>query len=171
MYFFNALFTDLPEYQLDRLQQVQNHAARVVLNATYEHRSVDLLKTPHWLPIRARVMFKVFMIVFHVHQETSPSYIQSMFKRVQPKQYRLRSASTNQVQFEVPRNRTKMADRSLAVVGSRWWNNLQLDLKTVNTENMFGKRLKPFLFQIFYDRKEASLIFCHFPYLAPMKVL
>jgi len=64
-----------------------------------------------------------------------------------------------------------MADRSLAVVGSRWWNNLPLDLKTVNTENMFGKRLKPFLFQIFYDRKEASLIFCHFPCLAPMKVL
>jgi len=91
------------------------------------------------------------MLVFRVHQGTALSFIQSMFKRVQPKQYGLRSASSNEVQFEVPRNLTKMADRSLAVVGSRWWNNLPLDLKTVNTENMFGKRLKTFLFQRFYD--------------------
>jgi len=94
----------------------------------------------------------IYMLYIHTcTQGTASSYIQSMFKRVQSKQYRLRSTSTKEVQFEVPRNRTKMANRSLAVVGSRWWNNLPLDLKTVNTENMFGKRLKTFLFQKFYD--------------------
>ena len=78
--FCNGLFADIPAYQLDKLQKVQNQAARVVLNATYDQNSNDLLKQLHWLPVRARIMFKVLVIVFRVVQGTAPSYLRDMLK-------------------------------------------------------------------------------------------
>ena len=146
--FCNALFADLPAYQLDRLQRVQNHAARVVMNATYEERSIDLLKALHWLPIRARIMFKILVLVFRVHQGYAPLYIQSLFKR-NTKCYRLRS--TSDIQFEIPKTRIKIADRSIAIVGPKWWNGLPLNLKTAKNENVFRKNLKTYLFQRFFE--------------------
>ena len=81
--FCNGLFTDIPAYQLDKLQRVQNRAARLVTTATYAQHSSDILKQLHWLPFRTRIMFKVLVIVFWVVNGTAPSYLRDMFTRVQ----------------------------------------------------------------------------------------
>ena len=69
----------------------------------YSHSSVTNTK-------RARVMFKILVIIFRIVQGTAPMYLASMFKRVQG-QYGLRSS--DEILFVVPRTRTRMADRSI----------------------------------------------------------
>jgi hypothetical protein len=49
--FCNGLFADIPAYQLDKLQRVQNYAARIVTGAAYYQSSAEILKSLHWLPI------------------------------------------------------------------------------------------------------------------------
>ena len=81
--FCNGLFSDFPAYQIDRLQKVQNQAARIVSNSSPDQPSTDILKSLHWLPVRARVLFKILVTVFRIVQGTAPTYLGSMFKRVQ----------------------------------------------------------------------------------------
>ena len=47
-----------------RLQNVQNHAAKVVFcNCRHEHVR-PLLKALHWLPVKERILFKIATFVF-----------------------------------------------------------------------------------------------------------
>lgn len=145
--FCNGLFTDLPAYQIQKLQRTQNHAARVVLNASFDQPSTELLKQLHWLPVKARIMYKVLVMVFRVVHGYAPGYLQEMFVPANSR-YRLRSQSD--CNLVIPRRRTKMADRSLAVVGPKWWNNLPSHLKIIDNEGCFRSRLKTHLFNLFH---------------------
>lgn len=63
----------------------------------------------------------------------------------------LRSAADDTyTQFVVPRCRTRLADRSISVMGPKWWNALPKDLKCIASEIAFRKRLKAHLFEQFY---------------------
>ena len=76
--FCNGLFSDIPAYQIDRLQKVQNQAARIVTNSSYDQPSTEILRSLHWLSsVRARVMFKILVIVFRIVQGTAPTYVQT----------------------------------------------------------------------------------------------
>ncbi|XP_060604350.1 uncharacterized protein LOC132757163 [Ruditapes philippinarum] len=140
---------EIPVYQIDRLQRLQNQAARVVMNV-YDQPSADLRKSLHGLPVKARIMFKVILIVFRVIQGTAPTYLLTLFNCVRRK-YSLRSAADDTCsQFVVPRRRTRLGDRSISVMGPKWWNALPKDLKCIASEIAFRKRLKAHLFEQFY---------------------
>jgi len=47
----NALYKNLPQYQIQKLQKLQNFAAKVVLNKSiYDHVTPCLMEL-HWLPV------------------------------------------------------------------------------------------------------------------------
>ena len=48
----NSLLFGLPEYQITRLQKIQNHAARLVTKTPCNMHITPALKHLHWLPIR-----------------------------------------------------------------------------------------------------------------------
>ena len=54
----NALLDGLPKYQLQRLQYVQNTAARVVLQVSKFQHITPVLCELHWLPIQYRIILK-----------------------------------------------------------------------------------------------------------------
>ena len=57
--YVNAIFADLPECEISKLQRVQNIAAKFVLNRTWYDSSEQARLELHWLPIRARIQHKV----------------------------------------------------------------------------------------------------------------
>ena len=52
--FCNSLLSGCPKHLLEKLQKVQNSAARLVLTAHKRDHVSPLLRTLHWLPIQAR---------------------------------------------------------------------------------------------------------------------
>jgi len=68
--FCNALFASLPASTIAPLQRVQNAAARLVLQLGPREL--------HWLPIRARVLYKLCVLMYDVHSGTSPAYIEDI---------------------------------------------------------------------------------------------
>ena len=55
----NAILTGLPSKTLDRLQYVQNSAARVLTGIKpWQHISPTLMQL-HWLPVKFRIKFKI----------------------------------------------------------------------------------------------------------------
>jgi len=148
--FCNGLFTEVPSYQINRLQRLQNQAARLVLN-TYDQPSSSLLKYLHWLPVRARIMFKILVLVHRVIRGSAPTYLESLFTHAR-RNYRLRSNDCENIPLlVVPRRRTKLADRSISVVGPKWWNALPRHLKNIDSESEFRKKLKTYLFEQFHS--------------------
>ena len=60
----NSLYFGLPDVLLDKLQKVQNSAARFVLKMKKSDHITDALRQLHWLPFRSRITFKVALITF-----------------------------------------------------------------------------------------------------------
>ena len=62
----NVLLSGLQKSQVKRLQYVQNSAARLLTSTSrYEHVT-PVLRSLHWLPVSARIDFKILLFVFKV---------------------------------------------------------------------------------------------------------
>ena len=70
----NAIFSGLPEYLLDLLQKVQNVAAKLVLGMKRHDSATAALTRLHWLPIRARIDFKILTLVYKCLSGNAPGY-------------------------------------------------------------------------------------------------
>jgi len=74
----NSLFTGISKVIINKLQKIQNSAARLITGVSkYEHISPTLYKL-HWLPIDSRIKFKVLTIVYKALHNQAPNYILSM---------------------------------------------------------------------------------------------
>ncbi|CAH3043696.1 unnamed protein product, partial [Porites lobata] len=71
----NSLLYDLLEYQLDKLQRVQNMCARLICNESKYCHITPLLVDLHWLPVKFRIEFKILLIVFKIFKGLAPSYL------------------------------------------------------------------------------------------------
>ena len=102
----------------NRLQRVQNNLARAVFyigirKLPYScHRSFDLLRELHWLPVQARVTYKVALLCFKCYKLGVPTYLSSLLEQSRPTQS-LRSSSLDIL--SVPRSRTKTASRHFSI--------------------------------------------------------
>ena len=78
----NSLLYGLPNYQIKKLQHVQNAAARLItLSRKHEHITSILLNL-HWLPINYRIMFKILLITYMAPKNLAASYIYFTFHLV-----------------------------------------------------------------------------------------
>ena len=89
----NSLLAGLPASAIRPLQLIQNAAAWLVFNLPKFSHTTLLLHSLHWLPVAARICFK---ILYHAANRVGPVYIQEMVKPYTPGRP-LRSASANQL--------------------------------------------------------------------------
>jgi len=75
----NALYTCFNKSSMDKLQVVQNAAARLLAKTNRRSHITHVLKALHWLPISFRVQFKILTITYRALHRQAPSYIQDLF--------------------------------------------------------------------------------------------
>ena len=59
----NSLLAELPQYLLDKVQWVQNAAARLVSCTRKYDRITPVLKELHWLPVKQRIILKYYYLL------------------------------------------------------------------------------------------------------------
>jgi flagellar biosynthesis chaperone FliJ len=145
----NALLAGLPKNLLQKLQMVQNAAARVLCwISKYDHIQ-PTLKQLHWLPVTYRITFKLCVLTHKALHGTGPTYLRDML-HIRSSEYSLRSTDT--LTLEVPKTRRRtLGDRAFLAVAPREWNSLPRDLRVINDLDMFKRRLKTHLFSIAYN--------------------
>ena len=85
----NSLLHNIAIKDITKLQRVQNCLARVVTRSPRFSRSVSLLKSLHWLPVRYRIIFKICTITYQALSTKQPAYLHSMLTPArQPRQLR-----------------------------------------------------------------------------------
>jgi len=140
----NAVLHGAPSGHVQRLQRVQNTLARVVLRAGRRSSASLCLQQLHWLPVKARIQFKIATLVKLTQLGSSPNYLNILLSSHQPARS-LRSG--DQHLLTIPRTRTVIGSRAFRVAGPVVWNNLPADLRSTDLSlSAFKSRLKTVLF-------------------------
>ena len=145
----------LPQFTLAPLQRVLNAAARLVCDLRPREHVTSALIDLHWLPVAARIEFKICMLVYKSLNSIAPAYISDMLQPVSSlqRQTNLRSVTNSeytstrhkQLLF-VPCTRLRVGERAFSSAAPRLWNALPTDIKRAATLLTFKKKLKTFLF-------------------------
>ena len=140
----NSLLVGLPNCKINKLQRVQNNAARLVLGREFDGSSNEMLAKLHWLPVRARIEFKIATLCFKCLNESAPSYLKDQISLYTPSR-QLRSSDSNVL--VIPKTRCKtFGDRAFCKAGPDIWNSLPEDILTLSSIDIFKSRLKTHLF-------------------------
>ena len=148
----NALLCGAREDVIRQLERLQRQAARVVCKKyKNDHTSVtELMWGLHWLPIRARIQYKILLPVYKAFTNGSLTYLADMMTSCNP----VRSTrSSHKVNLLVVPHQisNKYPEKAFAVVGPRLWNELLTDeLRGCNNVDTFKKKLKTMLFKKHY---------------------
>ena len=74
----NSLLASCPNQLLDKLQKVQNSAARLVFKARKQEHIKPLLQKLHWLPVHSRIQYKISSLSYNSFSETYPLYLSEL---------------------------------------------------------------------------------------------
>ena len=146
----NSLLYGLPACQIDRLQKVQNAAARFLLHKSKFDHITQSLKDLHWLPVRYRIKYKIGIITFKALTNQAPAYIQDMIVQQHNSRYTLRSDSA--ITLVVPRTKQRtLGDRAFAVAAPNLWNDLPKAIRAATSIEQFKGQLKTHYFHLAYN--------------------
>ena len=78
----NSLFFGLPKCDIQRLQSVQNSAARIYGGLRkYDHITPVMRDQLHWLPISQRITYKIAVLTYKSIHQLAPDYLTAMCHR------------------------------------------------------------------------------------------
>ena len=145
----NSLLYGLPAVLTDKLQRLQNTAARLVTRTRKYDHITSVLRQLHWLPIQQRIVFKILLQTYRALHGMAPVYIRDLLIPYSPAR-NLRS-STDRLLLTIPRTKCRRyGDRAFSVSAPRLWNNLPYNIRNCATLATFKTKLKTHLFsQIF----------------------
>ena len=147
----NSLLLGTTDMNCNKLQLLQNAAARLIVKLPkFEHITSTLVEL-HWLPIKHRILFKVLLIVYKALHGLAPAYIQGMLEWYVPGRA-LRSEGQCQLVVRDARGlqRPSLTDRSFYYRAPLLWNDLPLPIRLSSSVNIFKTSLKTHLFKIAY---------------------
>ena len=134
-----SLLAGLPSSSLNRLQAVQNAAARLLMKKKKFDHITPILTELHWLPVRKRIQ-KVLLLTFKALHNQSPGYISSLIedRKLRP------GLRTSGQSLCVPSTRLKTyGDRAFSAVALRLWNSLPVTLRRIDDLENLKQALKP----------------------------
>ena len=140
----NLLLLGATEHEIDRVQRLQNNAARLVCSISRREHITPVLKELHWLPIRERIQFKLCLFVYKCFKNTAPEYLSNLLSLYTP-QRTLRSA-LDITRLNVPRTNKVLGRKAFSVAGPRSWNNLPRAIRELDNVSQFRRSLKTHLF-------------------------
>ena len=126
----NSLFIGLPNVILKKAQSVLNRAARLIFSLPLWISTTPSLIELHWLPLKARIEFKICLITFNALKFIQPSYIRELLSfSSRESTLGLRSADDPYRLHETRAiGERGFANRSFSYIAPRLYNKCQLQL-------------------------------------------
>ena len=122
-----------------------NKAARLLSGISYAERITPVLISLHWLPIKARIFYKICCMVKSALLTEQPVYAKAHL------------IPTARGRLFVPRVKTLNGKRCFRFYGPVTFNTLPANLKRMEDFTKFKKHLKTHLFSLAYDLENNSI--------------
>ena len=113
----------------------------------------------HWLPVKARVKFKICLITFRALKFNQPLYIRELLSLAPVEPVMSLQSSDDPYHLCEPRavGESNFANRSFSYVVPRLNNKLPLSLNQIESVDTFKKQLKSFFFSLAYDLSDHTV--------------
>ena len=152
----NVLYYALPNYSLKKIQSVFNRAARLIKGLSPRERITPALIEFHWLPIKARIVFKMCVLTYQALNSEKPGYLRKVLRDFRPSTAVNLRHGDDPYRLEEPRSRTNIGTRAFERSAPRLFNRLPLEIKMSPSLSVFKKRLKTHIFSDCYQSGELN---------------
>ena len=144
----NSILLGIPQVTLRKFERVQSMCAKLVLGRVKSDSTRECLRELNWLPIKARIEYKVLTLLHKCIYGDGPKYLKNLLTILPEPPRRLRSSSSNtKCKLLVPYVKKKtFAERSISIGGPRLWNTLPENVRTNDNLLSFSKEIKTFLY-------------------------
>ena len=145
----NALYVSLPMKYLKKLKSVLNSAIRFIYNIN--DRDEELLpyyRRAHILPIEQRIHFKICLLSYKVVYGIAPQYLSELLEVDSPSvpsKTRLKSDDALRLRTTRP-SKTRVGERRFTNCAPDIWNNLPLEMRSLQDVESFKRHLKTHFF-------------------------
>ena len=136
MPYFNycsAVWGNINKGLADKLQKLQNRAARILTYSNYDVRSSVLLDELGWE--RLEYVRQLAVTMYKIHNNLSPSYLRGIFTNTS--NVHLHNLRNSEINYYVPRPRTESGKGSLHYRGSVLWNKIPSEIRKLSSLNAF----------------------------------
>lgn len=132
----NSLYFGIDTHLINRLQSVQNSAAKFIFGRNRFDHASDIISKLHWLRIQERIYFKILLTVFKCVHGTAPKYLCDLIHILIP----------HNLVLTIPMTNSKYGDRAFHKSGPKLWNALPTRIRLAKSVNTFKKHVKHYLF-------------------------
>ncbi|KAI5090037.1 hypothetical protein C0J45_20172, partial [Silurus meridionalis] len=140
----NALLGGCPASLINKLQLVQNAAARVLPRSRKYDHITPILSSLHWLPVKFRIDCKLLLLTYKALNGLAPMYLSSLLTHYKPSRS---PRSQNSGLLVVPRiAKSTKGGRAFSYLAPKLWNSLPDSVRGSDTLSQFKCRLKMYLF-------------------------
>ena len=144
----NSVLSGLSKNQTQRLQFVQNSAARLLMGTNKYDNITPILRQLHWLPVTERIDYKILLLTFKSLHGMAPEYLSELLSVYKPGRS-LRSSGKSLL--VTPKyNLKSYGQRAFSCAAPALWNSLPDDIRSCNSLTVFKSKLKTFLFKRYF---------------------
>ena len=118
-----------------KLEKLQNRAARIITGSSWHARSAPILHALKWNSLADRRAKQLKFLMFKTVNNLVPEYLSDKFAKVNTiHRHNLRGAQLN---LFIPRPNTEALKKSFRYRGAVTWNSLSAEAKQATTLNSF----------------------------------
>ncbi len=146
----NSLRYGINKNLTNKLQLVQNAAARVIdQKLKYDHIT-ESKKNLHWLPEEVRSQFKIRVLTWKALNDMAPNYLKKLIIKREITNNNVRNNSKSLLKVPKRSKYSRLGDRAFQNAAPKLWNELPDTIKGSETLSLFKKRLKTYMFNQCY---------------------
>ena len=134
----SPVWDSLSGYLSDKLQKLQNRAARVVTKVPFDTNSNHFLTTLNWERLSFLRKKRKALMIYKTMNGHAPDYLQRLFTQYHSN-YNLRNSEGK---LALPKPITNYLKRRFSYSGATLWNNLPSSLRNVGSVDQFKRKLK-----------------------------
>ena len=121
--------------EIKQLQKLQNRAARIVTNSSFDSSSRPLIERLGWKIIEQLISNESKTMVFKSLNDLAPQYLSSLFKR--NSQCSTRCLRNTETDLRLPKKTSANGQKCFSFMGAKLWNSLSAESKQASSLNSF----------------------------------
>ena len=142
----SSVWAKTSKKNLEKLQRVQNFAARIITGTKKHEHISPVLRELNWLPVHLTVQYRDTVMAFKCMKGLAPSYLCEKFRKRSEVHSR---ATRNNNMLNVPFYKSASGQRTFHYRATKLWNAMSDDMKNYDHIGPFKHSLKRSLWEDF----------------------
>ena len=125
--------------EINQLQKLQNRAARIITNSSFDTPGRPLIEELGWKTIEELIGDESKTMVFKSLRELAPQYLCNLFTK--NSECSPRSLRNTETDLRLPKKKSANGQKCFSFRGAKLWNSLPAESKTASSLNSFKKSI------------------------------